>query len=72
VRLPQLRIMFVGDCFYPPPLHLRNPGDTYDFAMMRSLIRPDIDTYVDGHNDPVSREVFAQIATSESLPVETL
>lgn len=72
VRLPQSRIMFVGDCFYPPPLHLRNPEDTFDFAMMRSLIRGDVDIYVDGHNDPVTREVFAQIATSEKLPVDTL
>ena len=72
VRLPQSHIMFLGDCFYPPPPHLRNPGDTFDFAMMRSLIREDIDIYVDGHNDPVSREVFTQIATSETLPADSL
>ncbi len=72
VRLPQSRIMFLGDCFYPPPLHLRNPEDTFNFAMMRSLIHPDIDTYVDGHNDPVSRDLFAQIATSETMPTSPM
>ena len=72
VRLPQSHVMFLGDCFYPPPIHLRNPGDTFDFAMMRSLIREDIDWYVDGHNSPVSREQFSQIATSETLPIDSL
>lgn len=68
VRLPQSRIMFVGDCFYPPPMHLRNPEDGYDLALMRSLIRDDIDLYVDGHSDPMSRETFTQMAIGERVP----
>jgi glyoxylase-like metal-dependent hydrolase (beta-lactamase superfamily II) len=72
VRVPQAKVMFVGDCFYPPPLHLRNPGDTFNFAMMRSLIRDDYDWYIDGHTEPMTREQFAQIATSETLPTESL
>ena len=72
VRLPQSRVMFLGDCFYPPPLHLRTPEDTYDYAMMRSLIREDYDWYVDGHNEPFSREVFTQMAASEALPMTSL
>lgn len=62
VRLPQARVMFVGDCYYPPPSHLRTDSDTFDFAMMRRLIDPEIDWYIDGHNPPMSRETFAQIA----------
>ena len=42
VRLPQSRVLFLGDCYYLPPLHVRNPEDTFNFAMMRSLIHDDI------------------------------
>ena len=72
VRLPQSRILFLGDCYYPPPLHVRNPEDTFNFALMRSLIRDDIDVYVDGHNAPMTREWFTHIATHEVLQPDSL
>ena len=72
VRVPQAKVMFVGDCYYPPPMHLRNPGDSFNFAMMRSLIREDIDWYIDGHTEPMTREQFAKIATSETPLTESL
>lgn len=72
VTLPQSRIRFVGDCYYPPPAHLRTPDDKIDFALMRRLIRDDIDTYVDGHNPPMTREVFSGYANSETISTQSL
>ena len=72
VRLPQSRILFLGDCYYPLPLHMRNPEDTFNFAMMRTFISDDIDVYVDGHNTPMTREWFTHIATHETLQPDAL
>lgn len=58
VRLPESRTLFLGDCFYPPPMHLRELEDKLDFPMMRSLVDAGIDTYIDGHGDPVDRAGF--------------
>lgn len=62
VRLPQTKVMFTGDCYYPPPLHLRKPEDTLDFAMMRSLVSTDYDHYIDGHGTPLNRKAFSKLA----------
>jgi len=61
VRLPQERVVFTGDCYYPPPIHLRKPTDTLDFAMIESLISDDYDVYVDGHGDPMKRADIQQM-----------
>ena len=47
---------FLGDCFYPPPYHLRRDGDTHDLAMMRRLLRDDVEWYVDAHSPPVGAD----------------
>ncbi len=65
VRLPESRIMFVGDCFYQPPAYLGLPQETLDYALMRQLIREDIDLYVDGHSEPMTRETFTQLANTD-------
>lgn len=54
VRVPQAQVMFLGDCFYPPPLHLRKPGDQADLTMLARLESKDYSLYVEGHDRPVT------------------
>lgn len=62
VRVPGAGVVFTGDCYYPPPEHLRKPEDTLDYAMMRSLVHADYDHYVDGHGTPLNRKAFSKLA----------
>ena len=56
VKVPEARIMFLGDCYYPPPLHLRTPESTLSFSMLASLLEnKDYALYVEGHNKPLTR-----------------
>jgi len=55
VKVPEARIMFLGDCYYPPPLHLRTPGSTHSLSMLASLQSEDYDLYVEGHDKPLTR-----------------
>jgi glyoxylase-like metal-dependent hydrolase (beta-lactamase superfamily II) len=55
VKIPEARIMFLGDCYYPPPLHLRTPDSTLAISMLASLESKDYALYVDSHNKPLSR-----------------
>lgn len=50
VRLPEQRVMFVGDSYYPEPYHLREEGDEdLDLQMLNNFLEADYDIYVDGH-----------------------
>ncbi|GAB3834596.1 hypothetical protein GCM10028799_68620 [Kribbella italica] len=49
---PESDVMLVGDCYYPPPFHLRTEEDTTDFAMARKLLREGHTYYVDSHSEP--------------------
>ncbi len=69
VRIPEARVMFIGDSYYPPASYLRHAEDTYNFALMRSLLSEDIDHYIDGHNPPMTRDTFSRFA-SGTLPDE--
>lgn len=64
VRIPEAGVMFVGDAYYPPPLHLRDEDDIdLDIAMLESFISDDYHLYVDGHGEQRSRaELEAVIA----------
>jgi glyoxylase-like metal-dependent hydrolase (beta-lactamase superfamily II) len=62
VRLPEARALFVSDCYYPPPAHLRKPGDALDTAMIEALAGENQAVYIDGHGAPMSHETFQQIA----------
>jgi glyoxylase-like metal-dependent hydrolase (beta-lactamase superfamily II) len=55
VKAPEARIMFLGDCYYPPPLHLRTGRPVPDVAMLRSLEDAEYELYVEGHDDPFTR-----------------
>jgi glyoxylase-like metal-dependent hydrolase (beta-lactamase superfamily II) len=67
VRLPEARVMFVSDCYYPPPLHLRKPEDTLDKAMIDSLVDDAYDVYIDGHGKPRTRAEFAAMVKEERV-----
>ena len=45
-------VVLLGDCFYPPPFHLRSDGDTTDFGMVRRLLAERHEWYVDAHSAP--------------------
>ncbi len=62
VRLPEAGVLFLGDCYYPPPLHQRKPDDTLDAAMIDALVDERFNVYIDGHGDPRSRDEFAALA----------
>jgi glyoxylase-like metal-dependent hydrolase (beta-lactamase superfamily II) len=59
--VPDAGVRFLGDCFYPPPFHLRGDGDTHDLAMLRRLLRDDIAWYVDAHSAPVGADEVAAV-----------
>jgi glyoxylase-like metal-dependent hydrolase (beta-lactamase superfamily II) len=52
IRLPQDGVMFLGDCYYPPPLHLRGPDSAPSLEMLRELQNPAYELYVEGHDSP--------------------
>ncbi|MQA96922.1 MAG: hypothetical protein GEV11_20595 [Streptosporangiales bacterium] len=43
VGVPGERVLFLGDCYFPPPYHLRSPGDEPDLALLETLVEPGID-----------------------------
>lgn len=51
----EAKVAFLGDCFYPPPYHLRKPADGHDVGMIRALLAEELDWYVDSHNEPRRR-----------------
>ena len=61
VRVPQAKVMFIGDCYYPPPLHLRPPRATHSFTLLRAIIDEAYDIYIEGHADPNSRQEYLNI-----------
>ncbi|MFG1810428.1 MBL fold metallo-hydrolase [Streptomyces sp. NPDC049040] len=56
VRVPSEGVILLGDCYYPPPYHMRQPGDEADLAMVRELVSTDYETYVESHDVPKSRQ----------------
>ncbi|WP_422773815.1 MBL fold metallo-hydrolase [Plantactinospora sp. WMMC1484] len=54
VYVPDDGVALLGDCFYPPPAHLRNPDDGLDVALLRGLIDDDYEWYVQSHGEPVT------------------
>jgi glyoxylase-like metal-dependent hydrolase (beta-lactamase superfamily II) len=50
IRVPQDGVMFIGDCYYPPPLHLRKPNSAPSLDILRKLQNNAYDLYVEGHD----------------------
>lgn len=55
-RVPDSSVMLLGDSIYPPPVHLRRPGDGLDLALARELLEEGYECYVDGHGEPWRRD----------------
>ena len=55
VKVPQEGVMFLGDCYYPPPLHLREEDPDPSLEMLRRLQNPAYPLYVEGHDKPFTR-----------------
>lgn len=55
VEVPDSGVLLLGDCFYPPPWHLRRPGDGHDLALVRRLVSNRFEWYVDSHDEPRHR-----------------
>lgn len=53
--------LFLGDCFYPPPAHVRQPGETTDYAMIEDLLRRPTEHFIDSHNGPRTRSDFSRL-----------
>jgi len=60
-RVPNAGIMFLGDCYYPPPLHLRTPEAQPSFAMLAALESSEYTLYVEGHDQPLTRAKLLKI-----------
>lgn len=56
VAVPDSGVLLLGDCYYPPPYHLREPGDGPDLVLVRRLLddhgHGDYDWFVDSHDHP--------------------
>ncbi len=58
-------VIFLGDCYYVPPLHLRTPQSRGSPEIIKSLVTDEsIKVYVDGHNLPLTREQVLNIIGS--------
>ena len=55
VKVPEDGVMFIGDCYYPPPLHLRQPDSVPSLDMLRKLQNDAYNLYVEGHDKPFTR-----------------
>ncbi len=55
VKVPEDGVMFIGDCYYPPPLHLRQPDSAPSLDMLRSLLDDAYQLYVEGHDKPFTQ-----------------
>ena len=55
VKIPQDGVMFLGDCYYPPPLHLRTPDAAPSLEMLKKLQNDAYHLYVEGHDKPFTR-----------------
>jgi glyoxylase-like metal-dependent hydrolase (beta-lactamase superfamily II) len=59
VTVEESQVMFIGDCYYPPPMSVRQPDDKLDYAMIDRLLDQNAALYCEGHNIPFARADFA-------------
>jgi glyoxylase-like metal-dependent hydrolase (beta-lactamase superfamily II) len=60
VKIPEVGVMFLGDCYFPPPLHLRGPHSSYAVSMLEMLAKEGYQLYIDSHNDPFTQEELGE------------
>lgn len=56
VKIPEAKVMFLGDCYLPPPLHLRGPDETFSMSMLQSFAQEQYYLYIDSHSDPFTQQ----------------
>jgi glyoxylase-like metal-dependent hydrolase (beta-lactamase superfamily II) len=56
VHIPEAQVTFLGDCFYPPPFHLRTQESAPDWSMLARLLNDQSQVYVAGHEPPINRK----------------
>ncbi len=66
VKVPQAQVMFLGDCYYPPPLHLRTPESKPSLAMLAALESEKYTLYVEGHDRPLMRTKLLRMLEKRS------
>ncbi|MEV4759655.1 MBL fold metallo-hydrolase [Micromonospora sp. NPDC049559] len=70
VAVPDEGVLLVGDSFYPPPLHLREPDDGYDLPLLRRLLDEmpsgPYDWYVDSHGEPQRADTLRELLARPS------
>jgi glyoxylase-like metal-dependent hydrolase (beta-lactamase superfamily II) len=67
VKVVEDGVMFLGDCYYPPPRY-ENPTDQMlDMVMLDNLLDENFDYYIDGHNAPMQTRHVRRILRSQSL-----
>jgi glyoxylase-like metal-dependent hydrolase (beta-lactamase superfamily II) len=54
VVVPDSGVILLGDCYFPPPFHLREEGDGMDLGMVKGLLAERHAWYVDAHSAPRS------------------
>lgn len=63
VSVPEAKVTFLGDCYYPPPYHLRTPDSAPDVKMLAKLLDDQSEIYIAGHDAPAARtEILAFLA----------
>lgn len=67
VEVPDSGVLLLGDCFYPPPWHLRRPGDGHDLALVRRLVDDRFEWYVDSHDEPRPRAEVEELLRSAEI-----
>ena len=68
IGIPERKILFLGDCFYPPPLHeqVTASDNKLNLIMLKSLLNKQYKWYLDGHNPPqTNREIKKFITEAE-------
>lgn len=66
VKVAEEGVMFLGDCYYPPPVHLRKPDSTPSFEMLRRLQDQNYRLYVEGHDKPFTRAELLKVLHKSS------
>jgi glyoxylase-like metal-dependent hydrolase (beta-lactamase superfamily II) len=61
VKVPEDGVMYIGDCYYPPPLHLRQPDSAPSLNMLRRLQNNTYNLYVEGHDKPFTQAELLNI-----------
>ena len=66
IKVPQDEVMFIGDCYYPPPLHLRKPDSAPSLDMLRRFKESAYSLYVEGHDKPFTQSELERFLEENS------